>query len=76
LTVEPDKKPEPVRTKEETGWPRVPEVGEMLASVGIAFLMANAEFAEVVEVPPFGVGFVTVTLMFPAEAMYVAGICS
>jgi hypothetical protein len=69
LTVELDKKPVPVSTREETAWPRAPEVGEMPVSVGAGFLIANAEFADVAEVPPLGAGLVTVTLMFPAEAM-------
>jgi hypothetical protein len=47
----------------------VPEVGEMLVSVGAGFLMAKAELAEVAEVPPPGAGLLTVTLMFPANAM-------
>lgn len=76
FTVEPEMKPEPVNTKEETARPTVPEAGETLVSVGAGFFTANAEFAEVADVPPFGAGFVTVTLMFAAEAMYVAGICT
>jgi hypothetical protein len=69
-------KPVPVNTKEETARPTVPEAGETVVSVGAGFLMANAEFADVIEVPPFGAGLVTATLIFPAAAMYVAGICT
>jgi hypothetical protein len=71
LTVELATKPDPVSTREETAWPRVPEVGEMLVSVGAGFLMAKAELAEV---PPPGAGLLTETLMLAAAAMSAAGI--
>jgi hypothetical protein len=34
LTVELATNPDPVSTREETAWPRVPEVGEMPVNVG------------------------------------------
>ena len=74
FTVAPATKPVPVRVNVKAAPPTVAEVGAREVSVGPeAALMVNDRFPDV---PPPGVGFVTLTVAVPAVAISAAVIAA
>jgi hypothetical protein len=66
FTTEPATKPVPFTVNEKAGPPAVALVGESAVMAGAGLLTANVELAEV---PPPGVGLVTVTGKLPTAVM-------